>query len=149
MPGNKHIKFVLVIFLAFSLQACLLEVALAQASQLLGHGSQEHVAHENAHGKKAPSHQHDKKGEEGKVCCDNEIALLSLAPNQPVVTTNVLAYLPAPGIDESSTEFSSIDFLSLHAFLQTGITGARDTYALSCLLHAPPHNLLYPDSYEL
>ena len=133
---RTKILFSLLIFiLTMSSQTCLFEQAIALVVKLAPH--EHHRGEAQEHHQQAPSHKHDNEGQESKYCCDNSL-------NQFVTS-------------KGSSDFQSQDFFSFFLLLLTPTTvessahtfnildkrppstfRARDKYALSCLLHAPP-----------
>jgi hypothetical protein len=132
-----RIIFLLIAFiLSLTSQACLLEQVMAQVASWTPHKYQDAETHE--HEKLTPSHKHDEEEDQAEFCCDNS---LNLYINNPYFISQV-----------SSGQFFASLFTKIE--LKNGVYydlrfyfqdlrvpisfRARDKYALTCLLHAPP-----------
>jgi hypothetical protein len=123
--------------LTVSPHACLVEQAIASILHGLPHG---HHDEARAHTAPTPSHHHDAQGSEAVFCCDNNLNLyIGIKTVTDVdIDTPELLYPTTP--DAISFEKSSYPprFIDLHRLRSVTSSRARDKYALTCLLHAPP-----------
>lgn len=139
---SRQFKFssaLLIGTLAISLQGCVFEIGFAAVDQFLDqvhHGGAGHENHQ--HERQTPAHNHDKQGHKGDFCCDNAFTLLAKArfPQAQIVQPNVFS--PPLKADEQPEPLHLTVNQSNFALLLSSISGSRDKYALSCLLHAPP-----------
>jgi hypothetical protein len=134
----KILHLILVTAIALAMQACVFNIGFVAASQLFAH--EHHGRHGQANHddeKQAPSHSHDNEGHEADFCCDNSFTL-----SKTPCFFNRIAKANTPSTSLEVFEKSRVpSFTQIHphsTFLTSSISGPRDKYALSCLLHAPP-----------
>lgn len=128
----------LIFILSVSPNACLAEQTTAAVAGFLQHAHHNDRAY--PHDSPTPSHSHDKKGHEDQFCCDNELNLYvgsrkfvpQLIFHELTLSISVLIETKEP-VD--SNQFDTyIERLPPHLSFR-----ARDKYAQTCLLHAPPY----------
>lgn len=133
---TKILLFAFIFPLSFTSQACLLEHAFGLIVTCFQH--EPHGAKADKHGHAAPSHKHDQKGHEGDFCCDNSLChplAGKTASDFKLIVECVSSSLSLAGelwLDSSVPHFFVLDSR------RPSWSRARDKYALSCLLHAPP-----------
>lgn len=135
----KILHLIFVFTIALAMQGCVLKLGFAAVSQLFAHEHPCHQGQSNGHDNaRPPSHCHDSEGREADFCCDNSSTLLSKAPAPFEHDLSVHGAFPSQGNVEKSIRqiFTQIQLQT--TFLISSISGPRDKYALSCLLHAPP-----------
>ena len=135
--NQKSLFTLLVFLLSVSPHACIVEQSLATVTHAL---PAHHEGAGSEHHSNCPSHQHDQSGNEDEFCCDNPyntyIASKQAELNSP--TIQPINYPVLLGSDEL-TQITS--HRSKYYFLHNPdlkSARARDKYALTCLLHAPP-----------
>ena len=131
----KRILIPFVVVLSLGLQACLLEQTLAIAAEWFPH--EHHGSEAQKHGLPAPAHSHDQDSHEDSYCCDNSLNQFFGSKGS---SDFYLAYLWSSfmvSIESATLDYSGQSFHSCDSE-QPLTVRARDEYALSCLLHAPP-----------
>jgi len=135
----------LVFVLAITPHACLVEQVIASAAELLPHSHEESAGHDSAaedhHDEAVPSHCHDESGQEAEFCCDNEVYFyLSSDSGYQSDFTTASPTITIDAAEDELTFKQRIEYHTyyLHRLRQPLHVRGRDTYALSCLLHAPP-----------
>jgi hypothetical protein len=117
---------------------CLFEQALAAVAESLPHGYHTPKAYD--HDMSAPSHSHDKKGHEDEFCCDNDLNLyVGNEKFVPALTFQKLNSSISVLIETKETVKSNQFDFYLYRLWPPFSVRARDNYAQTCLLHAPPH----------
>jgi len=136
----------LVFLLTITPHACLVEQVIASAAELLPHSHDEkadhHAAEEGHANKTVPSHCHDESGDEATFCCDNEVYFY-LTPESDFQPEDIAYPISAMDVvwdTRSSKQRVEYRTYYLHRLKQPLHVRGRDTYALSCLLHAPPRS---------
>ena len=141
-------KFLTVIFaylLTLLPNACLVEQAIAAVVNSFSYAHQQNDHHHDNesvdHHTASPSHNHDNEGHEDEFCCDNEQNFY--IGSAAAKNVELFAY-PASDVILFEVDIEEQEsFLRYHSYLlhqpiQPKTSRARDKYALSCLLHAPP-----------
>ena len=122
--------------LVLALQCCSLELCLEKVSELFAHVF--HATNQHGHEASAPSHSHDNEGQEGETCCDNIFTLPFETGASDIRIIVSKSNFPKPKPSSSGGMTSSLERVPALSHCISSISGSRDKYALSCLLHAPP-----------
>ena len=133
LPKKILIPFVVV--LSLGLQACLLEQVLATAAEWLPHEHQRSEAQN--HELPAPAHSHDQDSHESLYCCDNSLSQFFGSKGSADFGSAYFFSSFMVAIESAILDYSRKTFYSYNSEPPLTLR-ARDKYALSCLLHAPP-----------
>ena len=132
---SKRILIPVIVVLSLGFRACLLEQALAIAAEWLPH--KHHSPEAEQHRTPAPAHSHDQDGKEGLYCCDNHLNQFVISKGSADLQSTSFMSSFLFFIEETALESSAQTF-DIRALKRPLTVRARDKYALSCLLHAPP-----------
>jgi len=136
MSVRKRTRLLLILIfpLSIGLQTCLVEPGLLALQNWLANASS-HTEHGSEHN--APTHEHDRSGNEADYCCDN-VFYPALRGDifQAGVMLNPPPVLPETGLALVAPE--TIRPLIPDFDVPQNSARSRDKYALTCLLHAPP-----------
>ena len=128
----------MVFVLGGSSQACLLEQAITLVADWAPHSHDSAEPHK--HNGTSPSHHHDDAGQTPDFCCVSVFSLFArsndFANHHPVKYSILSNFLSN---DAPTTIGSTVSHLHAIGLIQPSPFRTRDKYALSCLLHAPPH----------
>lgn len=137
-PGTKIVISLLVYILSLTSQACILEQAIAVILHVAPHAHD--TVETSSQSPSTSSHKHDEAGQENEFCCDNNLNLYIKTKtsfhvdwiDQPYSESSMVV----ADLEQQRNSFQHNDLL--HRIKSPNSPRARDQYALSCLLHAPP-----------
>lgn len=129
----------LIYVLSLSSQACLLEQAIALVLRPASHDH--HTVDTQKQSQPTPSHKHDTEGHESEFCCDNNLNFY--IKSKILIRVDSIEQLDSISLSKSIVDFkeqtNSFQYsYNLHCLKTPNSPRARDQYALTCLLHAPP-----------